>query len=68
MSTYTVIVEETPGSTNIHTVENIESLQEARETAARMMREAFATGGFARILDEETMAEVDFFSRANPEI
>lgn len=65
---YTVIVEETPGSTNIHTLENIASLQEARETAARLMREAFATGGFARILDEETMSEVDFFSRANPEI
>ena len=65
---YTVIVEETPGATNVHTAENIASIQEARKSADRMMREAFATGGFARILDEETMAEVDFFSRANPEI
>lgn len=65
---YTVTVEESPGSTNIHTIENIETLQEAQEIGARMTREAFATGGFARILDEETMSEVDFFSRANPEL
>jgi hypothetical protein len=65
---YTVIVEETPGSHNVHTVGNVETLKEAREIADRMMRQAFASGGFARILDEETMHEVDFFSRANPEL
>lgn len=49
---YDIIAYESRGSTNIHELKNIESLEEAQSSAKRLIEEAYRTGGLADIYDE----------------
>lgn len=64
---YEVIAYESQGSTSLHTLKNIPTLEEARVKAKALIEQAFPIKGFADILDDELIV-VDTVFRKDPEI